>query len=69
MPDSNLKIALASPPAEELSAGEVKSSARKMIRVALISITLVCVWLTVRFPFQAESGLEYLLNGPNSVNP
>ena len=40
-----------------------------MIRVALISITLVCVWLTVRFPFQAESGLEYLLNGPNSVNP
>ena len=69
MPDSNSKIALASPPAEEQSAGEVKSSARKMIRVALISITLVCVWLTVRFPFQAESGLEYLLNGPNSVNP
>ena len=70
MPDLNSKIALATPPVEEEpSAGEVKSSARKMIRVALISITLVCVWLTVRFPFQAESGLEYLLNGPNSVNP
>jgi len=69
LPNSNSKVVLAPPPAEEESAGEVKSSARKMIRVALISITLVCVWLTVRFPFQAESGLEYLLNGPNSVNP
>ncbi|MGD0182185.1 MAG: hypothetical protein ABSC15_20425, partial [Terriglobales bacterium] len=69
MPDLNSKIALASPPVEEPSAGEAKSGVRKMIRVALISITLVCVWLTVRFPFQAESGLEYLLNGPNSVNP
>ena len=45
------------------------SSARKRIRAALISVTLICVWLTVRFPYEAESGLEYLLNGPNRVNP
>ena len=45
------------------------SSARKRIRVLLISIALICVWLTVRFPYEAESGLAYLLNGPNQVNP
>jgi len=35
----------------------------------LISVALICVWLTVRFPYEAESGLEHLLNGPNQVNP
>ena len=35
----------------------------------MVSIALICVWLTVRFPYEAESGLEHLLNGPNRVNP
>ena len=35
----------------------------------MVSIALVCLWLTVRFPYQAELGLEHLLNGPNRVNP
>ena len=51
------------------STAQTGSSARKRTRVVLVSFALICVWLTVRFPYQAESGLEYLLNGPNSVNP
>ncbi len=43
--------------------------ATKVIRVALVSITLICVWLSVRFPYEVESGLERFLNGPDRVNP
>lgn len=64
MLNSNSKFPIAVSP--DAAAGP---SARKRIRVLLISIALICVWLTVRFPYEAESGLAYLLNGPNQVNP
>ena len=44
------------------------SNARKRIRAALISVALICVWLTLRFPYEVESGFEHLVNGPNRVN-
>ena len=69
MLNSNSKISVAPRPADEPYAVETKSSARKLIRVVLVSATLICVWLTVRFPYQVESGIEYLLDGPNRVNP
>jgi cytochrome c oxidase subunit II len=68
-PNSNPKISLADSPAGEHSAAEAGLSARKRVRVVLVSIALICVWLTVRFPYEAESGLEHILNGPNRVNP
>ncbi len=66
MSNSNPKTTL---PDHEHTPAESGSSARKRIRVLLISAALICVWLTVRFPYEAESGLEHLLNGPNQVNP
>src|SRR5580692_5241257 len=54
---------------DEPSKAETRSRIRKVIRVALVSITLICTWLTVRFPFEVESGIEHLLIGPNRVNP
>jgi len=63
------KMSLADGPAGEHSATEAGSSARKRIRVVLVSTALICVWLTVRFPYEVESGLEHVLNGPNQVNP
>ena len=66
MSNSNPKITL---PDHEHPPAESGSNARKRIRVLLISVALICVWLTVRFPYEAESGLEHLLNGPNQVNP
>ena len=64
MLNSNAKFPIAVSP--DAGAG---SSARKRIRILLISIALICLWLTVRFPYEAESGLEHLLNGPNQINP
>jgi cytochrome c oxidase subunit 2 len=66
---SNSKIRLAESPTGEHSAAKAGSSARKRIRAALISVALICVWLTVRFPYEVESGFEHLVNGPNRVNP
>jgi cytochrome c oxidase subunit 2 len=68
-PNSNPKISLASSPAGEHSAADSRLGAKKAIRVAAVSIALICVWLTVRFPYEVESGLEHLVNGPNSINP
>ncbi|HWY53164.1 MAG TPA: hypothetical protein VNZ03_01800 [Terriglobales bacterium] len=65
MPDPNSKVSLANSE-HPVAKG---SSARKRIRVLAVSIALVCTWLTVRFPYEAKSGLEHLLNGPNQVNP
>jgi cytochrome c oxidase subunit II len=69
VPNSHPKISSATPPADEHTAAEVTSSPRKLTRVVLVSITLICVWLTIRFPYEAESGLEYLLRGHNRVDP
>lgn len=69
MPNSNLKISRAMSSSDEPSKAETRSRIRKVIRVALVSITLICTWLTVRFPFEVESGIEHLLIGPNRVNP
>jgi len=69
VPNSNSKSSLAGSPLSEHSGAEPGSKARKRIRVFLVSIALICVWLTVRFPYEAESGLERLLTGPNSINP
>lgn len=69
MVNSNSKFPIAGRPPSEHSATPAGPSARKRIRVLLISIALICMWLTVRFPYEAESGLEHLLNGPNQVNP
>ena len=69
MPNSNLKISRAMSSSDEPSTAETRSRIRKVIRVALVSITLICTWLTVRFPFEVESGIEHLLIGPNRVNP
>jgi cytochrome c oxidase subunit 2 len=69
MPNSNSKISLATRPADEPSAVKARSSVRRVIRVVLVSTTLICVWLTVRFPYEVESGIEHLLDGPNRVNP
>lgn len=69
VPNSNSKISLATRPADEASAVKEGSGVRKLIRVVLVSTTLICVWLTVRFPYEVESGIEYLLDGPNRVNP
>src|ERR1700676_755272 len=68
-PTSNSKISEPNSPADEHSAPEAGSTARKRIRVFLVSIALICVWLTVRFPYEVESGVEHLWNGPNRVNP
>src|ERR1700675_1995830 len=68
-PNSNSKISLAGKRASEHPAAGAGSSARMLIRVVLVSIALTCGWLTVRFPYEAESGLEHILNGPNRVNP
>jgi cytochrome c oxidase subunit 2 len=67
VPVSNSTISAATRPEER--PGGTGSSAKSVIRVILVSLTLTCVWLTVRFPYEAESGLEYLLNGPNRINP
>jgi len=69
VPNSNLKISRAMSSSDEPSTAETRSRIRKVIRVALVSITLICTWLTVRFPFEVESGIEHLLIGPNRVNP
>jgi cytochrome c oxidase subunit 2 len=53
----------------EHPSGETGSNPRKLLRVVLVSTALICVWLTVRFPYEVESGFEHLVNGPNSVNP
>ena len=67
-PKSNPKISLASRPAGEHSL-RIETGSKEAIRVAAVSIALICVWLTVRFPYEVESGFEHLVNGPNSVNP
>ena len=69
MLNSNSKFPIAGSAFREDSPTPAGSSTKKRIRALLISIALICVWLTVRFPYQAESGLEHLLNGPNQVNP
>jgi cytochrome c oxidase subunit 2 len=69
LPIANSKISLAGSPAAEHSPASASSNAKKRIRVFLVSIALICVWLTVRFPYEVESGVEHLLNGPNRVNP
>jgi cytochrome c oxidase subunit 2 len=69
VPDSSSKLSPTGSGVKLQSTPSPPSSTRKRIRVFLISIALICVWLTVRFPYEAESGLEYLLNGPNRVNP
>jgi cytochrome c oxidase subunit II len=67
--DPNSKIPPATHPAGSHSAEQTGSSAKKLIRVVLVGIMLTCVWLMVRFPYEAKSGFEDLLNGPNWVNP
>jgi cytochrome c oxidase subunit II len=64
---SNSRISTATHAEEHLA--ETGSSAKSVVRVVLLSLVLTCVWLTVRFPYEAESGLEYLLSGPNRINP
>lgn len=68
VPDSNSKISLTTRPGDQSGNG-IGSASKKRIRVVLISLALICTWLTVRFPFEVESGIEHLLNGPNRVNP
>src|SRR5580700_7724006 len=67
VPVSNSTISAATRPEER--PGGTGSSAKSVIRVILVSLTLTCVWLTVRFPYEVESGLEHLWNGPNRINP
>jgi heme/copper-type cytochrome/quinol oxidase subunit 2 len=69
VPDSNSKIPLAAHPVDEHSAQNTGSSTKKLIRSIFVGIMLTCVWLMVRFPYEAKSGFEDLLNGPNWVNP
>lgn len=69
MPDSNSKFPLAAHPADGTFADGAASGSRKRVRAVLISVTLICVWLIVRFPYEAGSGLKSLLNGPNRVDP
>jgi cytochrome c oxidase subunit II len=69
VPDSNSKFPLAAHSVHETFADGAASASRKRIRVVLTSVTLICVWLIVRFPYEAGSGLTSLLSGPNRVNP
>jgi cytochrome c oxidase subunit II len=69
VPNSNSKTSLADTLAGQHSDAKSGSSAKKRIRVVLVSIALICVWLTVRFPYEVESGLEHLVDGPNRINP
>lgn len=45
------------------------TKAVKLVRTTLVIVTLICVWLSVRFPYEVESGVEHFLNGPDRVNP
>ena len=65
--NSTLPLATQSP--HDPSGEEANSKIRKRIRSGLVIIMLICVWLSVRFPYEAESGIEALLNGPNRVIP
>src|SRR5271157_4740286 len=67
VPISNSKISTTTHPEEHPA--KAVSPARNLIRIVLVSLTLTCVWLAVRFPYEAESGLERLLSGPDRVNP
>ncbi|MGA8491170.1 MAG: hypothetical protein WB711_12150 [Terriglobales bacterium] len=69
VPNSNSKVSLATRSTAEQPNVETGSTSRKRIRVALVSLALICTWLTVRFPFQVESGIEHFLYGPNRINP
>lgn len=69
MAKSNSTLPLTTQPADEGSGGEAGSSLRKRIRSVLVVIMLICVWLSVRFPYEVESGLGHLLGGANRINP
>ena len=67
-PNSKSRFSLVSHSTDS-PARKIPSRAVKWIRGALVTITLICVWLSVRFPYEVESGLEHWLNGPDRVNP
>jgi len=56
-------------PAREPSDETANSKIRKRIRSGLVAVMLICVWVSVRLPYEVESGIEALLNGPNRVDP
>ena len=65
---SNSSPAPVTEPADQRSI-EQGSRLKKRIRTVLVVFMLICLWVSIRLPYEVESGIELLLNGPNRVNP